>query len=77
MLTLPLSTAIVPAVAVREEGRAFVVLQKHITRLQRVGGGREGARVVTVRGREALASAHELMPLVRLADVLGMARSWP
>lgn len=70
---LPLTLAIIPCLLVTEEGERFAIPQANLVELHRI-------RAADVRHKiERLGDAHvmrlrgELLPLIRLRDVLGMA----
>lgn len=68
---IPLTLAIVPALVVRVGAHAFAVPQVGVVELVRLDGAARG--VEEVGGARFLRLRDTLLPLVRLADVLGLA----
>jgi two-component system chemotaxis sensor kinase CheA len=65
-LRLPLTLAVIQALRVQIGGESYAIPLTHITEAVELGGGMVGR----VRGREVLRLRGEVMPLVRLRDVL-------
>jgi two-component system chemotaxis sensor kinase CheA len=75
-IKVPLTLAIVPALIVGAAGQRFAIPQLNVTELVRAGG-RSGHRIGMVGRAPVLRLRGRLVPLVRLAAVLGIEAGWP
>ncbi|MFH1708447.1 MAG: chemotaxis protein CheW [Planctomycetota bacterium] len=75
-LRLPLTLAIIPTLTVRAVDQRFAILQSDIKVLLRLKGDKVRSAIGKVRGIPVLLDRDELVPLVRLADVLGLPRTF-
>lgn len=71
-LKLPLTLAIIPSLLVVAAGRRFAIPQVSLDELVRLKNSDAGNRIEEVRGAEVLRLRGRLLPLLRLAEVLGM-----
>ena len=74
LLRLPLTMAIVPALIVGEEQFRYAVPQVNLVELVCVRTSDLQKRIENVQGAEVLRLRDKLLPLIRLADVLGIKR---
>jgi len=74
-LRLPLTLAIIPSLVVGAEGQRFAVPQVNVKELVCVRAGDPARRVERAGAADVLRLRGRLLPLVRLADVLGMVRT--
>ncbi len=72
-LRIPLTLAIVPALTVECAGDRYAIPQVSLLELVAVGAGRASGSVEDVDGAPVYRLRGTLLPLVRLADVLGVA----
>ncbi|MGG5812340.1 chemotaxis protein CheW [Falsiroseomonas sp. CW058] len=70
-IKIPLTLAIVSALVVEVAGERFAIPQIGVLELVRVGGG-SGARVERIKDAPVLRLRDRLLPLVSLAEVLGL-----
>ena len=70
-LRLPLTLAIVRALLARVGDETYAIPLTHV---QRDGGARAGARCARVKGREVLLLRDEVLPLLRLRELVGLPR---
>lgn len=73
-VTLPLTLAILSSLLVEVEGERFAVPQTHIEELVRVRAAEVSSRVQRVAGVEVIENRAELIPVVRLRDLLGIEK---
>ncbi len=76
LLRLPLTLAIVPALIVGTEGQRFAVPQQDIVELLCIRAKEAKNCIQSVHGACVVRIRDMLLPLVRLSDVLGMARTY-
>jgi len=72
-IKLPLTLAIIPSLIVSVEGERFAIPQINVEEMRRVVPGQAKTRIEVVGGAEVLVLRDRLIPLVRFADVLGVA----
>jgi len=75
-IKLPLTLAIVPSLLVSESGERFAIPQVNVTELIRLPPEQVRERIEVVGETEVLLLRGELIPLIRLADVLGIERTY-
>jgi len=75
-LRLPLTLAILPSMIVGVQGQRFAIPQVDVVELVWVRAEEVKTRVERVQGAEVLRLRDKLLPLVRLADVLEIPRSF-
>jgi two-component system chemotaxis sensor kinase CheA len=75
-LRLPLTLAILPSMIVGVQGQRFAIPQVDVVELVWIRAAEVKTRVERVQGAEVLRLRDKLLPLVRLADVLGISRSF-
>jgi two-component system chemotaxis sensor kinase CheA len=73
-LRLPLTLAIMPSMIVGVQGQRFAIPQMDVVELVWIRAEEVKTRVERVQGAEVLRLRDKLLPLVRLADVLEIAR---
>ncbi|PID38114.1 MAG: hybrid sensor histidine kinase/response regulator [Proteobacteria bacterium] len=71
-IRLPLTLSILPCLLLRERNQPFAVPQSHLVELQRVRPAEVQQRIEWLGDAAVLRSRGELLPLVRLCDVLSM-----
>ncbi|GAB4247283.1 hybrid sensor histidine kinase/response regulator [Deferrisoma sp.] len=71
-IKLPLTLAIIPSQIVRAGGQAFAIPQVNMDELLRIPASQVKDRVEIVGNAEVVRLRDRLLPLVRLADVLGL-----
>lgn len=75
-LKLPLTLAIIPSLIVKVEDRRFAVPQVSLEELVRIRADEAAERIQVVQGKPILRLRDKLLPLVRLADILGIPRTF-
>jgi two-component system, chemotaxis family, sensor kinase CheA len=75
-IRLPLTLAIIPSLIVGAQGHRFAVPQANVKELVCVRAGEIAQDIEEVAGAEVLRIRESLLPVVRLADVLDLARSF-
>jgi two-component system, chemotaxis family, sensor kinase CheA len=70
-ITIPLTLAILPAMVIRSGLRRYVLAQANVAELVRIRGTESNERIVHMDGREVLRLRGRVLPLLRLANVLG------
>ncbi|MEW5723431.1 MAG: chemotaxis protein CheW [Thermodesulfobacteriota bacterium] len=75
-LRLPLTLAIIPSLIVRAAGQSFALPQTDVAELVCVEAKDAGRRIEKVGEADVLRLRDRLLPLVRLADLLGFGRSF-
>jgi two-component system chemotaxis sensor kinase CheA len=73
-ISLPLTLAIIPSLLVSVNEEKFAIPQINISELIHVSADQAKTRLETVGDAEVLILREKLIPLLRLADVLGMGR---
>lgn len=76
ILRLPLTLAIIPSLVVGVEGHRFAMPQINLVELVRVKASEIASKVEKVGSASVLRLRGKLLPLVRLADVLGLQRTY-
>ena len=76
LLKLPLTLAIVPALIIGVGDLRFAVPQVNLVELVRVRAEDISERIESVHGADVLRLREKLLPLIRLADVLGIERTY-
>jgi two-component system, chemotaxis family, sensor kinase CheA len=75
-IKLPLTLAIIPSLVVSVNGERFAIPQISVVELLRIRVDKIKERVKVIGDAEVLLLRDELIPIVRLADVLGIERRW-
>jgi two-component system chemotaxis sensor kinase CheA len=75
-LRLPLTLAIIPSMIVGVGDQRFAIPQVNVVEFVWVKAADVARRIEQVQGAEVLRLRDKLLPIVRLADVLGVARSF-
>ncbi|OGJ89332.1 MAG: hypothetical protein A2268_08390 [Candidatus Raymondbacteria bacterium RifOxyA12_full_50_37] len=75
-MQLPLTLAIIPSLIVSVEERRFAIPQISLEELVRIRAMDVDKKIESVHGSAVLRLRGKLLPLVRLADVLGMPRTF-
>ncbi len=76
VLRLPLTLAIIPSMIVGVSGHRFAIPQVNVVEFVWVRAAEVAKRIERVHGAEVLRLRDQLLPLIRLADVLGIQRSY-
>ncbi|QWC84748.1 chemotaxis protein CheW [Nocardioidaceae bacterium] len=74
---IPLTLAIIPALVVAEAGERYAIPQSDLVELVRLEGGQDAPEVEQVAGAPVLHLRGDRLPLVRLADELGLPPTRP
>jgi two-component system chemotaxis sensor kinase CheA len=74
IVKLPLTLAIIPSILVAVNDERFAIPQINLVELVRIAPGDVAQRVERLGSAAVMRLREELLPLVRLADVLGMER---
>jgi two-component system chemotaxis sensor kinase CheA len=77
LLRLPLTLAIIPSMIVGVGSDRFAIPQVNVVEFVWVKAADVSRRIERVHGAEVLRLRSRLLPLVRLADVLGVPRTFP
>jgi two-component system chemotaxis sensor kinase CheA len=75
-ISLPLTLAIIPSLLVSVSDEKFAIPQINISELIHVSADQAKTRLEAVGDAEVLILREKLIPLLRLADVLGTGRIW-
>ena len=75
-IKLPLTLAIIPSLIVSVEGERFAIPQINVEEMRRVLPGQAKTRIEIVGDAEVLLLRERLIPLVRFADLLGVAPTY-
>ena len=75
-IKLPLTLAIIPSLLVSAGGERFAIPQVNVSELIRLSAEQMGKRIEVVGDTEVLVLRGELIPLLQLADVLGIPRTY-
>ncbi len=75
-ITLPLTLAVIPSQVVSTEGQLFAIPQMNLDELIRIPAARIKERIERVGDAEVVRLRNKLLPLVRLADILGIPRTF-
>lgn len=73
-LRLPLTLAIIPSLVVGSAGHVFAIPQADVQELLLIQSRQSASRIELVGGAPVVRLRERLLPLVRLADVLGLSR---
>jgi two-component system chemotaxis sensor kinase CheA len=73
-ITLPLTLAIIPSLIVGAGNECFVVPQVNVLEPVRVRAGKVGEQITQVKNAEVLRLRGELLPIVRIDDVLKLPK---
>lgn len=73
-MKLPLTLAIIPSLIVSVEDERFAIPQVNLEELVRVSPAEVKSRIETIGSAEVIRLRGELLPMVRLGDVLGLTR---
>ena len=76
LLRLPLTLAIIPSMIVGVGENRFAIPQVNVVEFVWVRAADVARRIERVHGAEVLRLRDQLLPLVRLADILGMVRTY-
>lgn len=76
LLRLPLTLAIIPSMIVGVSDYRFAIPQVNVVEFVWVRAADVGKRIERVHGAEVLRLRDQLLPLVRLADILGIERTY-
>jgi two-component system chemotaxis sensor kinase CheA len=76
LLRLPLTLAIIPSMIVGVAGNRFAIPQVNVVEFVWVRAADVARRIERVHGAEVLRLRSRILPLVRLADVLGIPRTY-
>jgi two-component system chemotaxis sensor kinase CheA len=77
LLRLPLTLAIIPSMIVGVAGNRFAIPQVNVVEFVWVRAADVARKIERVHGAEVLRLRSRILPLVRLADVLGIPRTFP
>jgi len=75
-LLLPLTLAIIPSLIVEVEDQKFALPQVNVQEIVRIKAGDASRKIEFINNAEVLRLRGKLLPIVRLADVLGLARTY-
>jgi two-component system chemotaxis sensor kinase CheA len=75
-IKLPLTLAIIPSLIVTEQDQRFAIPQVNVVELIRIAAEQVQKRIEVVGDAEVLVLRGSLIPIVRLADVLGRMRTY-
>jgi two-component system chemotaxis sensor kinase CheA len=75
-IKLPLTLAIIPSLIVTEQTQRFAIPQVNVVELIRIAAEQVQKRIEVVGDAEVLVLRGSLIPIVRLADVLGHLRTY-
>jgi two-component system, chemotaxis family, sensor kinase CheA len=73
-MKLPLTLAIIPSLIISVEDERFAIPQVNLEELVRVAPAEVKSRIETIGSAEVIRLRGELLPMVRLGDVLGLTR---
>ncbi|MCA9000900.1 MAG: chemotaxis protein CheA [Planctomycetes bacterium] len=76
-IRLPLTLAIIPSLTVKSSGQRFAIPQVNLVEVVRLRAEDMADRLDHVRGTEVLRLRSELLPLIRLPELLGIEQSEP
>ena len=76
LLKLPLTMAIIPALVVEAEGRRYAIPQASIDELTRVRGADVSSSIENLGGAPVIRRQGRLLPLVYLADLFGLRKTF-
>lgn len=70
-ITIPLTLAILPAMVLRTAAARYVIAQANVSELVRLRGSDRDERIANLDGHDVLRLRGEVIPLLRLGNVLG------
>lgn len=73
-LLLPLTLAIIPSIIVEVEGQKFALPQVNLSEIVRIKPGDHNKKIEHINNSEVLRRRGGLLPIIHLADVLGIKR---
>jgi len=76
LLSLPLTLAIIPSMIVGVEDQRYAIPQVNVVEFVWVRAAEVATRIESVHGAHVLRLRDQLLPLVRLADVMGFTRTF-
>lgn len=76
-IKLPLTLAIIPALLVEEEKETYAIPQASLVELHRIAARDVRRRIERLGGVDVMRVRGELLPIVRLRDVLGINKTFP
>ena len=74
-IRLPLTLAIIPSLIVTVENCLFAVPEVDVMEMVRIKKGTDGRKIEVLQGQNVYRLRGKLLPVVRLADVLGLKRT--
>jgi two-component system chemotaxis sensor kinase CheA len=75
-LLLPLTLAIIPSLIVEVEGQKFALPQVNLEEIVRIKPGDSAHKIEFIHDSEVLRLREHLLPVIHLADVLGLQRTY-
>lgn len=75
-LLLPLTLAIIPSLIIEAQKQKFVLPQINVQEIVRIKANDPGRRIELINNAEVLRLRDRLLPIVRLADILGLQRTF-
>jgi len=75
-IKLPLTLAIIPSLLVSEEGERYAIPQVNVVELLRIPAAQVKERIQVVGDAEVVVLRGDLIPLVRFANILGIANTY-
>lgn len=75
-LSLPLTLAIIPSLIVEVEGQKFALPQVNLQEIVRIKPGDTQRKIEYIHNSQVLRLRGRLLPIVRLADILGIPRTY-
>lgn len=76
LIKLPLTLAIIPSLVVAVENERFAIPQINVLELTRIQAAQIQQRIEIVGDAEVMSLRGKLIPIVELADILGMAKNY-
>ena len=76
LLKLPLTLAIIPSLLIQSEGRTFAIPQSSLDEIVRIRAIDVSSAIKSVNGADVLCLREELLPLVWLAEILDIERTY-
>lgn len=75
-LLLPLTLAIIPSLIIEAQNQKFVLPQINVQEIVRIKANDPNRRIELINNAEVLRLRDRLLPIVRLADILGLQRTY-
>ena len=75
-IKLPLTLAIIPSQLIKVQGERYAIPQVNLEELFRIPAGQVKTRIEKVGDAEVVRLRDNLLPLIRLADVIGIERTY-